>query len=55
LDHLVHEINRVIAENKVDLDNKIYKKDLEYIENLIEALPTVPDIIEWKKKLNDDN
>ena len=55
LDHLVHEINRTIALNKVDLDNKIYKKDLEYIENLIIALPTVPNIKDWKQKLHDDN
>lgn len=25
------------------------------MEDLMAALPTVPDIIDWKKKLNDDN
>ena len=44
-----------MANHEDDLSKKIYKEDLKNIELLVEALPTVPDIMEWKKKLNDDN
>jgi hypothetical protein len=37
------------------LEKKIFKEDLKHIELLVEALPTVPDILEWKQKLKDDN
>lgn len=55
MEHLVHEINRTLASQQADLDKKIYKEDLKTVETLIEALPTVPDILDWKQKLNDDN
>jgi len=36
------------------LDKKVFIKDMENIENMMKCLPTVPDIQEWKKALNDD-
>ena len=36
------------------LDKKVFIKDMENIENMMRCLPTIPDIQEWKKAMNDD-
>ena len=36
------------------LEKKVFIKDMENIENMMQCLPTVPDIQKWKKAMNDD-
>ena len=55
IDERLNEIMKNLDEHEDLIEERVKVTEMDEIEALLKALPTVPDIESWKQKLKDDN
>ena len=58
LKNVDNRLNKIMSklDNHMELINeRVIVTEMDKIENLLKCLPTIPDIENWKKKLQNDN